>query len=299
MCKETHAEEEGQEVKPEGQVMRRQTPPSAAADKPTTVWSRRRYGTAWTTVPLAVFAMLVSASSALASFGIENASVIATTQSGSEHLQAGPPPYALTTSFHLNPRNVFSPFSAGEGSLRNVRVELPPGFVGNPTVVPQCRLEDFESGRGCPDDTVVGYAATYFERERARPAFNPLYNMEPSPGIPAEFAYKAIGVVPIFLNASVRTGGDYGLNVDVHNVPNLIALAGAGVTVWGVPADPSHNPLRGRCLSSPNEIQPPEPISIGNCSVNVPVRPYLTNPASCIPRTAIVRVGSWEQPGFA
>ena len=75
-----------------------------------------------------------------------------------------------------------------------------------------------------------------------------MYNVEPPAGVAAEFGYRVKRVVPIFLDVSVRTGGDYGITVNVRNIPEILAVHGSTVTIWGVPADPSHDSMRGTCL---------------------------------------------------
>jgi hypothetical protein len=243
-------------------------------------------------------ASVVFVPSALASFGLATASISATNPNGSPDMQAGSHPYALTTKFMLNP---VKGETAPEGALKDVRVELPPGFVGDPTATPLCKYVEFIRKR-CPDDTAVGYAITRMGEGGERPEiWTAVYNIEPSPGVAAEFAYKVVGLVPIYLNVSVRTGGDYGVTVNASNIPEAVLIDGASVTIWGVPADPSHDSVRGKCLGQetypeedPNEV----PESIGICPVDVPLQPLLTNPTSCgIPRTAILSLDSWTTPG--
>jgi hypothetical protein len=235
--------------------------------------------------------MLTFAQSAMASFGFESSGVTETNRDGSPDVQAGSHPYALTTSFLINP----SASAGSEGALKDVRVELPPGFVGNPNATPTCKYVDFARHR-CPNDTAVGYAATYIVTKEEK-VYNAVYNIEPSPGVPAEFAYKVIGLVPIFLNVSVRTGGDYGLTANVRNIPEAVPIAGAEVTIWGVPGEASHDPFRGRCIAQyPNEAKEPE--SEGACPSTVPVLPLLSNATSCgVPRRVSIEVDTWQQPG--
>ena len=82
---------------------------------------------------LVAAASMVSASSALADFGLEQFSVAATNQNGSPDVQAGSHPYGLTTTFTFN-----QPSLAGisQGTLKDARLELPPGFVGDPDATP-------------------------------------------------------------------------------------------------------------------------------------------------------------------
>jgi hypothetical protein len=253
---------------------------------------------------------------------------------GPADVQAGSHPYALTTTFVLNgPETVsgtkFVP--AGKG-LKDVRVQLPPGFVGNPNATPKCNYHDF-LGQLCSNDTVVGVATTVIGEPNANAGAsntwrrNPVYNLETPGGVPAEFGYFATGVVPIFLDASVRTGSDYGVTASVRNIPQVQQVEASTVTIWGVPAEASHDRARGTCLAEVGhrgEGEPGEGLwattpyieeesereqleKAGNkgasdlpagCPAEVPVQPLLTNPTSCgESRVASMSVDDWEHPG--
>ncbi len=92
-------------------------------------------------------------------FGLQSFEVVAVNRDGSADVQAGSHPYALVTSFALN-ESAFDAqeekFLASEG-LKDVQVQLPPGFVGNPTAVPRCGYPAFITS-SCPDDAAVGEA---------------------------------------------------------------------------------------------------------------------------------------------
>ncbi len=64
-------------------------------------------------------------------------------------MQAGSHPYALTTTFVLNEPHSPCPASGdqvtcvAEGDLKDARLELPPGFVGDPNATPRCTYQEF------------------------------------------------------------------------------------------------------------------------------------------------------------
>src|ERR1700761_3425581 len=60
---------------------------------------------------------------------------------GTADTQAGSHPYDFTFGFKLNEES--SGHSAG-GELRGFNVDLPPGLIGNPTVLPTCSRQSFE-----------------------------------------------------------------------------------------------------------------------------------------------------------
>ena len=78
----------------------------------------------------------------------------------------------------------------------------------------------------------------------------PVYNIEAPGAVVAEFAYHPVGgAVSIFLDSSVRTGADYGVTVNVRNIPVIVPAGTSTVRIWGIPAEASHDRLRGTCLA--------------------------------------------------
>ena len=99
---------------------------------------------------LVITASLVFASSALAGFGLEQFSQAATNRDGSLDVQAGSHPYALTTTFTMTKPSEVEGELLPQGNLKDVRDELPPGFVGDPNATPKCSYSEFigEAGKG-------------------------------------------------------------------------------------------------------------------------------------------------------
>jgi len=256
---------------------------------------------------LVAAASMVFAPSAMAALGLQSFEVSATnpttepSQIGFPDVQAGSHP-DLTTSFVLSPE-----VPVAEGSLKDVRVELPAGFVGDPEATPRCTYYEFvhgEKAHPCPDDTAVGvengYVVAGASEEHVLTVSASVYNIESSPGVAAELGFRFNEIVPILLDVSVRTGGDYGLTVKAPNISEAAEVYGNTVTVWGVPAEPIHDPLRGKCLFKDERegLYTTYESTGQSCPANVAVKPFLTNPTSCgAPRTATLSVDSWEDPG--
>jgi hypothetical protein len=272
--------------------------------------------------------LVVGVVPAVAELRVERFAVSARNKDGTVDVQAGSHPYAVTSTIVLS-----EPGPVG-GDLKDVKLELPPGFVGDPNATPKCgyqtfiREEKFEIL--CPSDTAVGIATTYLTRAGHAGVFaftDPVYNLVPQAGVAAEFGFIAAGHTPVLLDATVRTGSDYGVTETVPDVNQAIVAEASKVTIWGDPAEASHNPWRGACereiggepepleavgeglregedelegpLAGPGE-EPNSglPESVGECASGAPLVPLLTNPVSCgHPLVASVAVDSWEEPG--
>ena len=161
--------------------------------------------------------MALGAASASASFGIVSFEAPTTANEGGDPaVQAGSHPFAATTDmdFTVN-EEVFPP--APEGQFRNLVVELPPGLVGNPSAAPKCSMAEFYATgllAPCPNNTAIG---TVLLKAPFLDEHAPVFNLNPGPGEPARFGFRLLSV-SVFLDASVRTGEDYGTTITVPNV---------------------------------------------------------------------------------
>jgi hypothetical protein len=193
---------------------------------------------------------------------------------------AGSHPYEAQFDFDL--ATIFNQSRAsGEvagGELRTAEVQLPPGFVGNPTAIPQCPRELFEAEH-CPLQADIGTVTAYFTG--VAPVGIQLFNLVPPPGVPAEFGFSLQGL-NTYLDAGVRSGGDYGISEHVSDVAQK-AITQVVTTIWGNPGDVSHDRWRdgvtGGCtLQEINDFQ-----AYGQyCApITGTGQPFLTLPTSC------------------
>jgi hypothetical protein len=221
--------------------------------------------------------------------------------------QAGSHPFQLTTALAVN--------EAAEGEpvafTKDLHFELPPGVIGNPTPFPQCSLESFLHSQ-CPEDTVVGVSTgnivITYEKKRLNVVYeDPLYNIEPAVGEPARFGFipnepHSLGPAPpILLTTAVRTGGDYGVTVNVANIPEVAEFLSSEVTFWGVPGAAPHNYSRGlRCIEGARYTVGGKGAS-DECPSFATAKsppPLLTLPTSCAgPLHTTTEADSWLQPG--
>ena len=243
--------------------------------------------------------------SASAAFGIAALDGAVSDSGGGAFTQAAGHPDSANVTFQLNQAGAAGNIAPDGGNLRNARVNLPAGLIGNPTVMPRCpknlripsskesSTDTFDVNRYCPLNTIVGIAdITVSSGELGRVAA-PVFNLEPPPGVPAQFGISIVDQKAI-LDAVVRSDGDYGVNVVTRDANQGKSVLGASVTLWGVPAAHSHD--NQRCMSLPSAvIGDPLPECdpslftkalrpwLAPNSANVTPRAFLTNPAACPP----------------
>ena len=113
--------------------------------------------------------------------------------------------------------------------------------------------------------------------------FSPVYNVETDPDqaglLGFDFPFMAS---PGYIELSARTGGDYGLDATLKGIEQIIPPEGAELTLWGVPAEPSHNAFRAPLGAEGGTIRKPEPES------EVP-----GSPARLFPSPAVRALPSW------
>ena len=221
---------------------------------------------------------------------------------GAAATQAGSHPYSLDFSVALDQ-------SGGEGDLRNLRIELPPGLLLDPATTSQlCSATAFEtprsspyetsqSGESCPDYSQVGTVEVASGLGGGQTRRFGLFELDPAPGSAFRIGAAPFGR-PLVFDAQIDSDekGTY-LVFGADDVPQALQATSLKLNLWGTPWDASHNTERGNCL---NEAEPGFPWS--KCSVgepfNLPPRAFLTLPTQCgQPLSFTAGVGSWQQPG--
>jgi hypothetical protein len=150
----------------------------------------------------------------------------------------------------------------GEG--RNVAVNLPPGFIGNPGATVQCTRQELdgegEHGEGhCPASSIVGSVTAGVEPSVGFPngsvVFHnvPIYNMAPPPGMPGQLGLYLKGS-EVFIDTKVRSGSNYGITAETVNIP--ISTVFAEVTIESEPTGAS-----GPFLTLPTSCEGPQEFS--------------------------------------
>jgi hypothetical protein len=221
---------------------------------------------------------------------------------GDPATQAGGHPFVANVTFDFQRKKARPEFlsvpKADEGerpfeSLRDGAVNLPPGFVANPTVIPGgCTLEQI-SGAACPTRFAVGRAWAHLkgaldDQESA------VFKIEAEPGYPARFAFKPLAASPvtIVLRPKVRPG-DGTVTALIPTAPQAPLLMGIryfafcsyGAKVKNVAG------VNGTAQRSEGCKKATDPGALGI--------PFLTNPTRCNGEEDVTRIDvtSYQNPG--
>jgi hypothetical protein len=223
--------------------------------------------------------------------------------------QAGSHPVAAT--FNADFEESGAP---GEGGLRALSIELPPGLIENPIATRQvyCSRQEFEtprsspweaspSGESCKDKTQIGIITVRSAAGGGTARTFGLFNLVPHRGEPAELGASPYGKPIVFVPSIRQAEGEYGTTLTAANIPEQLHVSGLTVTIWGVPWSVINNDQRGNCL---NELKPE--FGWAKCSIGPPgsseLAPlaYLTLPTSCEePMNFTAVANSWLQAANA
>jgi hypothetical protein len=253
--------------------------------------------------PSAELSHAITVNPASTPFGVEDFAQTPEQEGGAAETQAGAHPFQFTTTFDLNQIIDANGQVVPPALAKDLSFKLPPGFIGNPTAYPRCTLSQFaalSNGKNqCPADSVLGVAVVSWSEPvntEVNTASLPIFNLEPRPGEPARFGFQP-ATLPVFLDASIRTGEDYGVTVHVENILQTIGFLSNTVTFWGVPGDTRHADARGYgCLEHLNvRGNPPNnPCEPASSSTSPP---FLDLPTSCTGELeASAQADSWAEP---
>jgi hypothetical protein len=218
------------------------------------------------------------------------------------YTEAGGTPYELTATFHFNlhkslNKNGASAITSVE-EPKDIRVSSPPGVVVNPQAVTRCSIAVFDQSQGhaCPGSSQVGtiLVSPYGNLEQVS-----LYNLTPLAGRPAEFGFHA--TLDFVITGGVNTGEGYTLSATTSDIPE-VELTSISTTFWGYPADPSHDPQRGRACRWITTVPPEAPSNCpypGGESAGGSLVPLVTLPTECSgqPLAAKIQTDGWMHPG--
>ncbi len=241
-------------------------------------------------------------------FGVEDFAMNLEEEGGEATTQAGKHPFQLTSVLAMNvshvkdnPHYIFRELEDQQpaGLAKDVKIQLPPGLIGNPTPFPACSSAQFVQEEPktehdeCSPKTAVGVATITVNVPKGGEYTTktvPVFNLQPLEGEPARFGFEVKGF-SVTIDTSVRTGGDYGVTTSISNITEISGFISGKVTFWGVPGSPLHDSSRGWNCIEDERFGPCAPLQ-----ENQPP-PLLSLPTACTSAMrASVQADSWEEP---
>jgi hypothetical protein len=226
-------------------------------------------------------------------FGVTGFTFEALNANGSGSSQGGTHPSVVVTNIDF--ANVFRPTSIGSSTspvsaveqVKDVVVELPAGFVGDPQALGRCPLYDSglkaEVATGTREleeicaskSSTVGAVALDSDGSISTTGINNtsrVYNLAPEESYPGEFGFSYLEYGASMYASVVHTNAGYRLRVAVPGVTNAVGLTDVSLAFFGDAA--AHNGAGGLHTA------------------------FLANPADCSegPLEAKVEANSWEHP---
>ncbi|HEX4116378.1 MAG TPA: hypothetical protein VHY18_10955 [Solirubrobacteraceae bacterium] len=220
---------------------------------------------------------------------------------------AGHPPLGIT-GFEVNT----APSGEPEGSIKDVRVDIPPGLAVNPQATEQCTKEQFEAST-CPVGSEVGsdeITAVVGGILKLGPVSLPMYNIVQPQGVPAEFGFE-LSVPPLLElhvlivggiswyheaetseNSGVPTG-DYHEFFTIKEIPTTLAVVKSRLKFDGTAGNGTFLTLPSTCGTQTSYLHadsyqnqeqflgyqtvsgnPPKAVSVSGCK-EVPFKPEI------------------------
>jgi hypothetical protein len=202
---------------------------------------------------------------------------------GALDTQAGDHPNTGTAGFVLNSVSLGGESFEAVQQLKDVAVDLPPGFVAYPLSAPTCPeylVAPPLNGSSCPPGSVIGSVA--YKQHQAlwlvsgkvaeRPSQLPLFNVTPDRGYPAEFAFIADNQEALLHPSLVHMAGGYIARITAANITPAAEVGGVKLTFFGDPA-------------------------VVDDTGAAPA-PFFANPTDCAgrPLRTVINVDSWQNP---
>ena len=198
--------------------------------------------------------------------------------------QSGGHPFIGVTDFQVNTTASGEP----DGTVKNVRVDIPPGLISDPQAVPHCS-DSALSTDSCPNATQLGIVEL-----EAWESLGPIgqqvyvgtsvYNLSPEAGhcsgYVSDYAFNTPGG-RIDICGQIRSTSDDGLYFTISS-PQSPELIRSTLIFWGVPGDTGHDPQRGwSCGVLSVSLAPCNPPASG--ASHPEGTPFLSNPSACLP----------------
>ncbi len=182
-------------------------------------------------------------------FGIKDFEVSFLNKDGTPDTQAGSHPYHMVTNIAFNTKVIRTEPTADsqyvtgpDGSVRDIVVDLPPGFIGDPNATAtKCTLSELEPTGSpaeghCPGESKIGELEVEFggfDPAVGGSLREPVYSMVPPHGVALQIGANFI-VPDTFVDVGVKTGGDYPVRGANFGIPGVEPIVATRLTVFGV-----------------------------------------------------------------
>jgi hypothetical protein len=212
--------------------------------------------------------------------------------------KAGAHPGLFTVPFDFNSEisdPVKLPTLARESeSVRDLHVDLPAGFIGNPSAVGECSQAEFTMNE-CPRSSVVGrddlivFPISGGEEEYLQLSSS-VYNLAHPRGTITDIAF-VVGGNPVHTKVSLDPANRYAITSATPQINETVPPYNQKITLWGTPADHSHD--SEGCNSHQLIVTDVE------CATDLPARPFLSLPSQCEADNSfrVHHYDSWQHTG--
>jgi hypothetical protein len=177
---------------------------------------------------------------------------------------AGGHPYSAGAGFYLNTILAASGKIIPAGDLRQLEVDLPPGFVGNPTTTGRCPQDNLggcigaRADVGWADGLTQNFGYGFQDDNHTR-----LFSGVAPYGHAAIFTFKVISV-KISAVDKLRSDEDYGVTLFGQNIPTAYRVYGAVNMIEGLPVSIDLPPVASSkaFLTNPTDCSTASPVTV-------------------------------------
>ncbi len=215
-----------------------------------------------------------------------------------------PPLFTIPFDFNTVDAPNQNPFQKAEsGSVRNLSVDLPPGFLGNPTAVSECSPAAFLLHH-CPASSQVGWSYVRILALGSTPSPNqsfgtipqPVFNLAHPRGSISDLSFIIAGN-PIHVKVSLDPANHYAITSRVPDINETTPPFNQKFTLWGIPSERSHDAQR--CYTGEGPVGGTIDIRV-ECPFAGEPKPFLTVPAQCETDNTfrLHHYDSWQETGI-
>ncbi len=244
-------------------------------------------------------------------FGIKKFEMSFVNENGSPDTQAGSHPYALENTIEFSSRYMRKESNADsayvrepDGTLKDLRVDLPPGLVGDPNATKKkCTLNNLDENNnggtvGCPAESYLGQLQLLWS-ERVAAAYNfnePVFNMVAPYGVAAQFGIQFINP-DLFLNSGLLAGGNYPIQTTASDIPPAAPVLVSHLMLYGVVPNCVYvGPGVGKYAT--DLCRQRGSGGTGLYEAEAGGKPFLTLPTACNgPLRSSISMDSYQEPG--